>query len=290
MTATNAVQQKGILFDFVGDLRNEEADRSLGKPYYLVTAKGDINALREVVKALRSRGDLDERAEVFLKFLPEAKEGSKESTAYVEIPYKKALVLQRFLLGWGGSLQRLLREIAKSETTDYDGDGEPDDLSWMANINVDVSIQDWRKTYTGFWSNLWGTAHAFDQAWVGSALGVTDEEWKQIESKDPGIIGRLSHSVAQGVTQTVGEAGKALVSALQNGLKGAGIDPNKLSQDLKSTANTALEQIKKIALYTGVSLVVAALLWGILRFALRRPAVSVNVEPAQLPATTKGRR
>ncbi len=108
MTATNAVQQKGILFDFVGDLRNEEADRSLGKPYYLVTAKGDVNALREVIKALRSRGDIDERAEVFLKFLPEAKEGAKESTAYVEIPYKKALVLQRFLLGWGGSLQRLL--------------------------------------------------------------------------------------------------------------------------------------------------------------------------------------
>lgn len=290
MTATNAVQQKGILFDFVGDLRNEEADRSLGKPYYLVTAKGDINALREVIKALRSRGDIDERAEVFLKFLPEAKEGTKESTAYVEIPYKKALFLQRFLLGWGGSLQRLLRELAKSETTDYDGDGEPDDISWMANINVDVSIQDWRKTYRGFWSNLWGTAHAFDQAWMGLALGVTDEEWKQIESKDPGIIGRLSHSAGQGITKITEEAGKSLLSALQNGLKGAGIDPNKLSQDLKNTANTAIDQIKKIALYTGVSLVVAALLWGILRFALRRPTVNVNVEPARLPATTKGRR
>lgn len=93
-----------------------------------------------MIKALRSRGDIDERADIFLKFLPEAKEEAKESTAYVEIPYKKALVLQRFLLGWGGSLQRLLRELAKAEGIDYDDDGEPDDC-WMANINIDVSIK-----------------------------------------------------------------------------------------------------------------------------------------------------
>ncbi len=179
----------------------------------------------------------------------------------------------------------------KSEAIDYDGDGEPDDLSWMANINVDVSIQDWRKTYSGFWSNLWGdSTRCRSGNWIGTALGVTDEEWKQIEDKDPGIIGRLSHSAGQGITKITEEAGKALLSALQNGLKGAGIDPNKLSQDLKNTADNAVEQIKKIAIYAGVSLGVAALIWAILRFALRRPPVTVNVDAPALPATTKGRR
>lgn len=44
---------------------------------------------------------------------------------------------------------------------------------------------------------------------MGAALGVTDEEWKQVEDKDPGIIGRLSYSAGQGTQKVLDAATKS---------------------------------------------------------------------------------
>ncbi len=263
---TNSVEQEGVMMDFVGDLVDES--KVSIRPLYNVTAKGDVADLRAVIGILSELGEIaPDRANALLRFLPES------GSATVEIPYKQAVPLQRFLLGWSGALQRILAEYTKKgsvkvkkDPNDPNSPIEEISTSQWSDIQTDVSIQAARESMVGKFL----TSISFGNY---GGIGLTEAEWDVIV-KDVSAL----EANEQALKAIGAGAGKALVKLAEIGVKGAGSLINKATEELAKRAQLQAA-LKKFAFFLLGGL---ALLTGVGFFIkwvfTRRVEIDVNRE------------
>lgn len=253
-----------IGMDFVGSL--VPADAPL-PPDYWIQAKGDIYEFRKVIEALKNAGSIAEiRADVLLKTIPDAAEGTKEKGAMIRLEYEKATHLQKYLLGWGGALQGMINLMAKRGDI-IDGVEASD---W-SEIQFDLSITDYRQV-----STLERVINSIS-IWNWGGIGYTAAEWAEItsgytyaETVRDASANALS-AIATGVSAAAAEAASAAVKALA---QQAGLSPGELQKRITRAGNRVL----KVMLFIGGGAILSFGLFGLLRATMRRTTVSVDVE------------